>query len=151
MEAVERYHAWRREQVSRVFDEASTAREAIGRLLELAATEFSKPGAPGGCMVVMSATNCSEACVQTSLAERRAKSRANMKARIDRGVTDGDLPPDTDTTALADFYATVLEGMAFRSRDGASRKTLLAIAQNAMRAWPASQPARRPARARDTA
>lgn len=140
MEAVERYQRRRREQVNQVFEEAPTAREAIERFLTLAATEFACASGPRGCMVIMAATNCSAASahVQSALAERRTSSRANLKARIDRGVADGDLPAGTETGALADFYATVLEGMAFRSRDGATRKTLLAIAQAAMRAWPRS-------------
>jgi hypothetical protein len=37
----------------------------------------------------------------------------------------------------------VLQGMAIRARDGATRKSLLAAAEAAMRAWPRSAARRR--------
>jgi hypothetical protein len=37
----------------------------------------------------------------------------------------------------------VLQGMAIRARDGATRKSLLAAAEAAMRAWPRSAAQRR--------
>jgi hypothetical protein len=39
---------------------------------------------------------------------------------------------------LADFYLTIITGMALQARDGASRKSLLATVDTAIRAWPAS-------------
>src|SRR5438874_567182 len=47
-----------------------------------------------------------------------------------------DLTRATATSALADFYTTVCQGMTIQARDGASRKNLLATAAAAMRAWP---------------
>ena len=70
------------------------------------------------------------------LAERRAASRARLKARIDRGLREGELPRGTHTAALADFYATILSGMSLQARDGASRRRLMATVESAMRAWP---------------
>jgi len=56
-------------------------------------------------------------------------------ARVFRGVAEGDLPRTTDTNALASFYTIVIDGMAIRARDGASRKALRAIVDLAMAAW----------------
>jgi hypothetical protein len=61
-----------------------------------------------------------------------------LKARLARGVREGELPRGTDIAALADFYSTVFKGMALQARDGASRRSLLASAEAAMRAWPAA-------------
>jgi hypothetical protein len=62
--------------------------------------------------------------------------RAILKARIDRGLHEGELARGIDTDALVDFYSAVFQGMSLQARAGASRKRLLATAALAMRAWP---------------
>jgi TetR/AcrR family transcriptional regulator, copper-responsive repressor len=142
LEAVERYgHSGQTPES--ILNEAPSAREAVERLLEAAAREFTDPCHPPGCMVVSAATNCSAGAVhvQAALAARRRTAEAKMKARIERGMKQGELPPRTDCGALAKFYCTVIEGMSIQARDGASRKSLLATAAAAMRAWPAKKAA----------
>jgi AcrR family transcriptional regulator len=136
LEALERYQQSRLESVAKWFDE-EPAKAAIARLLTEAAGLLVRSGAPRGSMLVLSAMNCSDASLQSELAQRRASGRAILKARIDRGVREGELPPGTDAAALTDFYVTVFQGMSVRARDGATRKSLLATAETAMRAWPA--------------
>jgi hypothetical protein len=65
-----------------------------------------------------------------------------LKARLDRGVRDGDLARSANTAALADFYSIVMQGMVMLARDRPSRKTLLAAVETAMRAWPEPSRAR---------
>jgi AcrR family transcriptional regulator len=138
--AVERYGCGAG-QAAAILSEAPTARAAAERLLERAAHEFTNRSHPPGCMVITAATNCSaeSSHVQAALAKRRQSSEANLRARIERGIREGELPAGTDTGALAKFYATVLEGMAIQARDGASRQSLLATAAAAMRAWPSAR------------
>jgi hypothetical protein len=99
-------------------------------------------------MVVTAATNCSlsSAHVQAALAKRREAAEAGIRARIKQGIRDGELPPDTDAAALANFYTTVFQGMSIQARDGATRANLLAIARTALRAWPVDEPAASEAR-----
>jgi AcrR family transcriptional regulator len=137
LEALERYQRSRLESMAKWLDEEPTAKAAVGRLLTEAAALLVRSGAPRGSMLVLAAMNCSDAALQSELAQRRASGRAILKARIDRGVREGELPPDTDTAALTDFYITVFEGMSVQARDGATRQSLLATAKTAMRAWPA--------------
>jgi AcrR family transcriptional regulator len=137
--AVERYeNLGRGPGAGCLLEDAPTARAAIESVLKETAIELSKPSQPKGCMLITAATNCSaeSAHVQRALAERRAEQKKHLKDRIARGITDGDLARGTDAGALADFYVTVLTGMSMQSRDGATRKTLLATAEAAMRAWP---------------
>jgi AcrR family transcriptional regulator len=138
LEAVQRYENRGRGPASCVCDEAATAREAIERLLKQTANELAKPSQPRGCMLVTAATNCSAASahIQEALAERRAEQKLRIKQRIAQGIADGELPRTTDAAALADFYITVLTGMSMQARDGATRKSLTATAEAAMRAWP---------------
>ena len=118
--------------------QSPSAREGVERLLQEAAREFTDPSHPPGCMVVSAATNCSAAAahVQAALAARRRRAEANLKARIERGLAEGELPARTDCAALAKFYVTVIEGMSVQARDGATRKSLMATTAAAMRAWP---------------
>lgn len=144
--AVERYQAWRREQVGRTLDAAPTAREAIERLLREYVIELTKACHPAGCMLAMSAA-CSSASAdaQEALAGRRAQARKRLKERIDRGVREGDVPAGTDAASLADFFTTVVTGLAMRAKDGASRRALLDSVAMAMRAWP-PEPSKSPAK-----
>jgi AcrR family transcriptional regulator len=136
LEALGRYQQRRIESMAKWFDEEPTAKAAVRRLLTEAATELARAGAPRGSMLVFSAMQCSSDALQAKLAERRASVRAILKARIDRGLHEGELARSTDTDALVDFYSAVFQGMSLQARAGASRKRLLATAALAMRAWP---------------
>jgi AcrR family transcriptional regulator len=139
LEAIERYAtSGPGGGAPRALAEEPIARRAIERLLEEAAEELTRSCHPAGCMVVTAATNCSVASahVQAALAKRRAASEAGIRHRIEQGIREGELPPDTDAAALANFYTTVLQGMSIQARDGASCASLLATATAAMRAWP---------------
>ncbi|MBS0446086.1 MAG: TetR/AcrR family transcriptional regulator [Proteobacteria bacterium] len=138
LEAIERYNQGPGGFGQRALTEEPTARGAIQRLLEDAAAELTRACHPLGCMMVMAATNCSVAAehVQTALAKRRALGIASIESRIRRGVDDGELPPGADASALANFYATVYQGMSMQAKDGATYDSLMATAASAMRAWP---------------
>ncbi|MEP7102257.1 MAG: TetR/AcrR family transcriptional regulator [Burkholderiales bacterium] len=151
LEAIERYATGPGGFGQRALDEEPTARGAIERLLNEAADELTQECHPLGCMMVMATTNCSVAAehIQNALVKRRALGVGAMQARIQRGVDEGELPAGTDAGALANFYATVYQGMSMQAKDGMSRKSLLASVEMAMRSWPvaAPRPRARPARA----
>ena len=135
----------------RALDEEPTARRAVHRLLNEAADELTRDCHPLGCMMVMATTNCSVAAehIQTALVKRRALGVAMMQARIQRGIDGGELP---DAGTLANFYATVYQGMSMQAKDGATRASLLASVEMAMRSWPvAADLPRRATKKRSTA
>ena len=151
LECLERYMACRKESMACAFDEEPTARAAVERMLKEAAIGLAEPGHPKGCMLTSAAATCSEASaqLQATVTARRSAGKARIKARIDRGLAEGELPPGTDTAALTDFYSTVMTGMSMQARDGASRKSLMTTVDAAMRAWPEApkRPSKRSARA----
>ena len=57
-----------------------------------------------------------------------------LQARLERGIADGELAPDTNAVALARFLMTVIQAMTVQARDGASRQELDSIVQVALRA-----------------
>jgi len=87
-------------------------------------------------MLVTSAVNCSAPNVKRALAQYRAKVAKAVITRVERGIREGDLPPHTDARGLAKYFETVIQGMSSQAIDGTTRKDLLAVAENAMRAWP---------------
>lgn len=114
-----------------------TARQAIEAVLRNNAAAFADPATPTGCMIVLAATNAtpSNDGVREYLAQWRRNDAVALRDRLERGITDGDLPAGTNTTALAAYYTTVLHGLAIQARDGASHGTLEAIVDHAMAAW----------------
>ena len=138
LEAIERYALGYGSAGARALIEEPTARGAIERWLLEAANELTQPCHPKGCMVVMAATNCSAAAerVQAALARRRAEAIANVGHRIQGAIDDGELPPETDAQDLANFYATVYQGMSMQAKDGATCEMLEATVRAAMRSWP---------------
>lgn len=116
-----------------------TAYRAVARLLREAAAAYTRPGHPPGCLLITAATNCSpeSADVKSRLRDLRAAGIDALEATIAAGVKAGELPPDTDSRALAVFYAATLQGMSAQARDGATRADLEQIAVGALRAWPA--------------
>lgn len=138
LEAVERYRCGRGEASGNVLDDEKTARRAVARLLEAVAIEATSPDTPPGCMLITAAANCSasSAHLQAALAEHRAETLTRLRARIERGIRDGELPVKTDANALARFYATVVQGMTIQAWDGVTLEELLAVGAAAMNAWP---------------
>jgi AcrR family transcriptional regulator len=136
-EAVALYDATDGSAAARALDEAPTAREAVAALLRANARARTADGGPPGCMIVLSATNCSEAnaAVREHLAARRRDRMAELARRLRQGVREGDLHAGVDAEAVAAYYTAVLQGMSVRARDGASQAELDRTAELAMAAW----------------
>ncbi|WP_128982957.1 TetR/AcrR family transcriptional regulator [Streptomyces roseicoloratus] len=124
----------------RALAEEPTARGGIGRMLREAAALYTDPDHPRGCLMICAAINCSTPEVEQALRERRNANIARFEKRICQDVESGELPPGTDAVALARFSGAVLQGMSQQARDGATKEELEALAELAMRAWPAPRP-----------
>lgn len=137
-EAVGCYLAGEGSFAARALAEESTARSAVARMLTEAARNFTQWPNPPGCMVVAAATNCAEedGAAAAFLQKRRKMAEEQIRTRIKRGITQGELPHNTDAHGLAAFIAAVFYGMSTKARDGASRKELETIAAAAMKTWP---------------
>jgi hypothetical protein len=75
--------------------------------------------------------------IRDYLLESGRRSVANVKARLDRGVAEGDVPPRADTRAIAAYYVTVLNGLTIQARNGASCAELQIVVDSAMAGWDA--------------
>ncbi len=119
-----------------------TARAAVERMLLEAATEYTEAGHPPGCLVINGAVNTTAADDDVK-AELRAVREATKRAiarKIAGDVRAGVLPKATNSTALAGYFAAVIQGMSTQACDGASHADLKRVAGLAMKAWPDSSP-----------
>jgi len=118
-------------------EEGATAREAFEGMLMTHAAGYADPSRPPGCMIVLSSLvgTPEDEGVRDFLAGARKEGLEAMKARLDRGVEEGDVPPGTDTTAIAVYLTTVLQGLSVRARDGATRQELERIVGQTMAMW----------------
>lgn len=148
--AAERYLQVRRAACP--YYEEPTARQAIERLLTYMAHELTQGHNPKGCLLQMATATAANAspALQKALAEHRAWGRERMRARIRKGIADGDVPAGTDANALGDLYYTVLSGMSMQARDGASARSLLAIVRQALKLFPEAPQAARQRKRRAT-
>lgn len=123
----------------RALAEEPSARRAVERILREAVAVYSNGRRPRGCMLASGALTCAaeHQNVASDLARRRLAAIAAIRSRFDRAVADGELAPGTNTSALASFYAAVVQGLSIQARDGVGRKAMEKTARLAMEAWPA--------------
>lgn len=120
------------------FHEAPTARDAVQAWL-MDSAAFLTGGVldvPLGCMVTLSGAGAAghpELCALTRT--MRSAARPVIRARLERGVADGEIPASADLDALARLVQMIQNGMSFQARDGATRAELEAVAEIAMRGW----------------
>jgi AcrR family transcriptional regulator len=124
-EAAENYYRQTCEALDQ-FAEAPTARDAVALMLDGTARAHTDTATPPGCLML----------TEPRLAAQRDDLRRRLKDRLDRGVRDGDLPPDTAVDELAGYLVAVMRGMSGAARDGGTFDELSAIAATAMAALP---------------
>lgn len=129
-EAVTRYQATYGSFTARALEEEPTARRAVERILDEAATEYTTPGRPKGCLVLSA----------PELHDLRDQAVRAVEAKIRHDVATAALPAGTDAHRLAGFVAAVVRGMSSLARDGATRAELHDVARTAVAAWPAPVP-----------
>lgn len=117
-----------------------TARAFAERLLHGGAASMCSSGNPRGCLLVQGALACGDGAdsVRSELISRRHADEVTIRNRLKRAKEEGDLPPDSDPSALAQYLTTVLHGMAVEAASGASPAKLQRVAAFALRAWPES-------------
>ncbi len=118
-----------------------TAKAAVSRILHEAARSFVDPQTPPGCMLVVSTVNSCPVSspVQKAVNAARHQSECALKARIEQGIKDGDVPATADAAGLASFFGTLLNGMSIKAKEGATEQEMLAIVENGLRVWPDGQ------------
>lgn len=100
--------------------------EAITLALRSAVKEQAGGSHPRGCMVVLSATNCSpeNEHIQEAMEKERKRTRLAFRHCLQRGIEVGAFHPETDTDSLSAFFSTILNGISIQARDGFTQTEL---------------------------
>lgn len=136
-EAVAYYNDPERSPTTRALRDQPTARHAVEAMLRDNARQYSDPATPRGCMIVLAGTTYTPASapLRDLLADLRDRDRQDLRHRLARAISDGDLPAQADAGALATFVITVLHGLSVQARDGACARDLDTVVDYAMHAW----------------
>ena len=99
---------------------------AISMTLKNALREQTKENNPRGCMVVLTATNCSpdNEHIQLAMAEERKRTRLAFRDCIQKGIESATLSADTDADSLSLYFSTLLNGISIQARDHISLEEL---------------------------
>ena len=116
-----------------------TARAVAEHILYGAADALTDPHMPHGCLGVQGALSCGDAAasIREELCSRRAAWEDALQGRLERAKLEGDLVGTANCSDLAQYLATVAQGMAVQAAGGATRRQLYKIALMALKAWPA--------------
>ncbi|MEU6411549.1 TetR/AcrR family transcriptional regulator [Microbispora sp. NPDC046933] len=137
--ALERYTEGPGAYLTRALEEP-TALDVATAILTGTIRTTTRPAAPQGCLAVQSALTASDSGrgVRDLLAAWRNNGCSCVRARFERAVDDGDLPPDTDPGLLARYITTLAFGIAVQAASGVGRDELQGMADAALRNWPLS-------------
>lgn len=118
-----------------------TARLVAEKLMVAAILQSTRRGCPRGCLLVQGALASSESAepMKKTLGKYRADAEAQIRARLERAIAEGDLAADADPSQLAHFIWTVNLGLAVQAAGGASKEDLAGVVAAAMRCWPGGQ------------
>ena len=123
--------------IEAIFLEAKTAKVAFELFLYDNVQRLAQPDKPSGCMLVVATMNCSDHAqeVQHNILEKRLKTKQKLLERLQQAVAEGDVAETAPLQEIADFYATVLQGLTIQARDGANVEQLHKVVEHAMRTW----------------
>ena len=124
--------------MERMIAVAPTALHAARELMIAATVTYTGEATPRGCLLASATASGSAAAadVQRAVADIRRGIECCLRVRIERDIKDSVLPPGTQAAPLAGLVLAVTQGMSVLARDGASRTSLLAMVEAALRAWP---------------
>lgn len=134
-EALQVYDIRYGEFIETALTEETTARRAVARILTEAPARYTRRGLPTGCLIVSGDDGTSDPIVRETLIRIREKKTAMLADKIGIDIAVGELPDDTDASALARHTMVTLSGIAQAARDHLPRAQLDAVAGIALRLW----------------
>ncbi|WP_269792826.1 TetR/AcrR family transcriptional regulator [Stenotrophomonas sp. Iso1] len=139
-ECMERYLATYAKVTQCLWDTSLGPRQAVELALRRSAKMQCERGHPKGCMValgVMSAPSPELSAISAPLTRSRARTRAGIRACVERAIVSGELGPDADAAAMACVFDSFLFGLSTLARDGVTFKAMDTAITQLMCLWSA--------------
>jgi len=110
---------------------------AMRAFLRSVATMLTAPELPGGCMVVTSAVACDTAALPQRVVAAigttvNQSAFGPLKDRLQKELQRRNLPVGTPVEQLADFFTTIMTGMAVMAKVGATQERLFDTIEHAL-------------------
>ncbi|UUZ96584.1 TetR/AcrR family transcriptional regulator [Paenibacillus sp. P25] len=120
-------------------DTSLTSKAAMELGLRQTARMQTENSHPLGCLLVLSAINCSpeQQHIQDLLSKERERVRGWIKECIERAVANGELPESTDISMVVILFETFLRGISTQARDGVPYEAIDAAITQLMSVWDA--------------
>ena len=134
-EAVDLYVATIGAPTIRALHEGKTARAALHAMLTASMEVALSAPHSGGCLLIVGVVTCTTPQAEPLrdlLRARRQTTAEAIRARLEKGMHDGDLPSGTDIPQLTAFYSASIQSLSLEARDGADRAALSSIIEAAM-------------------
>lgn len=111
------------------------ARDAVRAMLVASAETALAAPQSAGCLASIGMVNVSHNHqLRSEMSALRRTNVDRVRLRIERGVSDGQLPQGLNVEGLGIFYGAVVQALSLQAQDGATRDELMATVEGAMRA-----------------
>ncbi|MCG8155415.1 TetR/AcrR family transcriptional regulator [Brenneria goodwinii] len=136
-EVLNRYRTEIAEKIWGVLLRGKSAREAVEKMLSNTASYLTRKQFPRGCLLSMAGLDggLSEV-LEAELRLRRNEMYMRLKNCLIIAQERGEIAAGVDCESVTQFYFTVQQGMAARSRDGETADALQNIVISAISVWP---------------
>lgn len=137
LQVVDRYRQCYSTRSSAALQETTDTQRAIALMLDRTVELLTDPALPCGCLIV----NCVAECCSLSetlkrkLAECQALTEAAIYDRLREGQVKGDILTQLDSRSLAQFFNSVIQGMAILAKTQSDPVMIQNIARTAMQVW----------------
>ncbi|MDR3431413.1 MAG: TetR/AcrR family transcriptional regulator [Rouxiella aceris] len=112
--------------------------QVIEKYLRTTAEMFTDCSTPSGCFIINAASGMSAASqdIAEMLRGRHLAQERTLFEFFEKRKLSGEFPNATDSSLLAKYIATFVQGMSVQARDGADTEQLGRIVDILMHAWP---------------
>lgn len=133
-EALDQYRRMPRPYPGNPLREEIETVAAFERFLRNSAMIFTAPDHPKGCMISTAVLNCASENEDIAyyVSALRQQTLDAFTTRIERGIAEGELRPNTNAKSLARFLGAIVQGMSVQARDGATSEELMEMVKHAM-------------------
>ncbi|MEO0828587.1 MAG: TetR/AcrR family transcriptional regulator [Cyanobacteria bacterium J06635_15] len=137
LKVLERYRTQSVQSSQAALEEEADGKKAIaGFLTQIAEYHITSDGL--GCLIVNSSVDCQprQGKIGDRIRQLHDQNETMIYQRLQRALTDGDLPAETDIRGLAQFYNGVIQGMAVLARAQKNPDAVRQMVKFAIAAWP---------------
>jgi AcrR family transcriptional regulator len=109
--------------------------EAVDNTLKECVSLFSSNDNPHNCLIMTAAINTSPEHIEhvEALKNIRNDYKAAWRKRFEKAILDNQMINEANPNELAEYFTTIIQGMALRAKDGVSRDDLVKTSEIAIK------------------